>query len=67
MKLTPEKKEHIDNMSYEQLLNCWRFAPAGDPWFSGETGEYWKGRMNELRKQDEEEHVKASKKIGWEG
>jgi len=67
MDLTPENKSHIDNMSYTQLLSHWRFAPAGDKWFQGETGEYWGKRMAELRDQPggNERHVSASKFLGW--
>ena len=65
MKLTKENKNHIDNLSYEQLLSVWRFAPPGDPWFQGETGEYWSKVMAEKRNKDNDEHVRASKKIGW--
>ena len=64
MDLTPENKAYIDSLSYEQLLCGWRFAPVGDPWFQGETGEYWGRRMKELREQGEN-HVQASKNIGW--
>jgi hypothetical protein len=49
MDLTPESKKHIDSLSYYGLLSHWRFAPAGDPWFLGETGIYWGKRMSELR------------------
>ena len=68
MDLTPENKKHIDEMSYEGLLGHWRFAPVGDPWFQGETGQYWKDRMRELRQQPggQERHVSASKTIGWD-
>jgi len=62
--LTPENKAYIDSLSYEQLLCGWRFAPVGDLWFQGETGEYWGRRMKELREQGEN-HVQASKNIGW--
>jgi hypothetical protein len=65
MELTPERKEQIDKMSYEQLLSHWRFAPVGDPWFQGATGEYWGQRMKELKDQGAD-HVGASKRIGWE-
>lgn len=58
MNLTPENKAKIDSRSYEQLLGLWRFAPLGDPWFQGETGEYWSKRMSD--------HVGASKHLGWE-
>ena len=47
MDLTPENKKHIDSMDYEGLLRKWRFAPCGDPWFQGETGDYWGQRMAE--------------------
>lgn len=67
MKLTPERKAEIDAKSYSDLLNHWRFAPAGDPWFEGETGNYWGARMKELRSEPggQERHVGASKNIGW--
>lgn len=67
MDLTPENKEHIDNMSYESLLSQWRNAPVGSPWFQGETGTYWGERMKELRSKPggNSEHVRASKSIGW--
>mgnify|MGYP001575129176 FL=1 len=65
MKLTPANKAAIDVKSYEELLRYWRFAPAGDPWFEGETGDYWKERMKQLREQGAD-HVGASKHIGWE-
>ena len=65
MKLTPENKKFIDSLSYEGLLRRWRFAPAGDPWFQSETGEYWIKRMAELRDQGAD-HVATSKAIGWE-
>jgi hypothetical protein len=65
MELTPERKEQIDKMSYEQLLSHWRFAPVGDPWFQGETGGYWSKRMAELQAAGAD-HVGASKELGWE-
>jgi hypothetical protein len=68
VKLTDENKAKIDAMSYEGLLSKWRFAPAGDPWFQGETGDYWSKRMAELRSKPggQDEHVRSSKSIGWE-
>lgn len=65
MNLTPERKKHIDGLSYRELLSSWRFAPVGTPWFQGETGDYWGRRMRELRKQGAD-HVGTSKAIGWE-
>ena len=64
MTLTPERKAHIDGLSYGALLSRWRFAPIGDPWFQDETGKYWGERMAELRAQGAD-HVGASKAIGW--
>ena len=64
MNLTPENKASIDARSYEGLLSHWRFAPAGDPWFQGETGKYWGERLAQLRTSSD--HVGASKAIGWE-
>jgi len=68
MELTPERKAHIDSLSCEYLLWKSRFAPAGDPWFQGETGVYLLKRLSELRNADPEEYVRASKSIsiGWE-
>ena len=65
MELTPKNKEYIDGLIYEQLLSHWRFAPAGDQWFQGETGDYWAKRMKELRDSGAD-HVRTSKKIGWD-
>jgi hypothetical protein len=68
MKLTQDKKDYIDSLSYERLLSHVRFAPLGDPWFEGETGDYWGKRMTELRSKPggNETHVTASKTIGWD-
>ena len=67
MKLTEANKKHIDSLNYEGLLSGWRFAPVGDPFFEGETGEYWSKRMKELREQPggQGRHVSASKSLGW--
>ena len=32
-------REWIDNATLVELLRKWRFAPAGDPMFTGETGK----------------------------
>ena len=60
-----EMKKWIDNASYLDLLGKWRRAPAGDPFFQGETGQYYTQVM--ARKKEEvghEAHVRASKTIG---
>ncbi len=63
MELTPKNKAHIDALSYFGLLEHWRFASAGDPWFQGDTGQYWSKRMAELRAAGAD-HVAASKSLG---
>jgi len=67
MKLTPKNKAHIDALDYRALLYRWRFLPVGDPWFQGETGEYWAQRMWTMRAEPggAERHVSASTSIGW--
>lgn len=65
MDLTPENKATIDGHDITTLLRHWRFAKSGDPWFQGETGEYWSKRMAELRSQDQAAYTSASKAIGW--
>ena len=59
MELTKENKQYIDSMSYMSLLSQWRYSPVGNPWFQGETGDYWSKRMAELR--DTVDHVAVSK------
>ena len=65
MNLTPENKAHIDAMSHYGLLQDWRFSPAGNPWFQGETGEYWGKRMAEKRNENPGQAVQNSKDMGW--
>jgi len=65
MKLTDKNKQHIDSLSYEQLLNSWRNNPCGDPWFQDETGTYWEGRMKALRIAGAD-LVGASKAVYWD-
>jgi len=65
MELTKENKNHIDSLSYEQLLSQWRFASMGSPWFQGETGDYWGSAMNTKKKEiGKNEAVQVSKDIG---
>jgi hypothetical protein len=65
MDLTPFNKEYIDSLSVFSLLQNWRFAHSDNPWFQGETGQYWADRMAELRNKDNDAYVQASKDIGW--
>ena len=64
MKFTPEIKAAIDAKPYFERV---RYAPPGDSWFLGETGEYWLSRMETLRAAPggNEHHVACSKAIGW--
>jgi hypothetical protein len=54
-------------MAYKSLLSHWRFAPVGDPWFTGDRSKYWAERMAQLRDAPggDAAHVSASKTIGW--
>lgn len=65
MDLTPELKAEIDSHDVYTLLRCVRFAPIGDQMFQGESGEYWMKRLAEVRRQDNEAYVRASKQMGW--
>jgi len=66
--MTPEQKDKIDNMSYEQMLSLWRNAYVGHPMFHNDVGDYFSKVMNEKRQQiSDADHVRASKNIGWEG
>jgi len=64
MYLTDKKKKQIDSLSYQEMLQKWRFAPIGDPLFEGETGDYFSARMKELAVDVDE--VAVSKKVGWD-
>lgn len=63
--MTAEQKAQIDAMSYEELLEQWRFGPVGDPLFVGEAGAYFSQRMHQLRNEPggQERHVAASKRL----
>jgi hypothetical protein len=63
--LTPEQKAHIDSLDVEALLSKVRFAPIGDPMMIGEVGAYWLKKLSEVKKNNLEAYVAASKKIGW--
>lgn len=63
--MSVEQKATIDAMSYDELLRRWRFSPIGDPFFQGETGDYFKKRFEELRNSGIDT-VAASKRVGWD-
>lgn len=64
--MKPEQKTWIDNATYMHLLRRWRFAPAGDQMFQGDTGDYYQKVMAEKRSANPSGHVAASKSIGWD-
>lgn len=64
--MTEEQKKWIDEASYEALLRKWRFAPAGDPLFQGDTYAYYSAVMSAKRDANPNGHVAASKAIGWD-
>ena len=66
LNMTDQQKAWIDNATYEQLLGKWRMAPAGDPMFQGDTGDYYSKVMAQKREDvGPAAHVAASKSIGW--
>ncbi len=65
MDLSDANKTHIDSLGVYDLLYKVRFASIGDEWFQGETGEYWVKRLSEVRAQDNDVYVRASKDMGW--
>jgi len=68
MDLTTENKQHIDSLTYEELLRHNRYAPCGDPWFMGETGAYWVNVMAEKKNLiGPGAAVGVSKRIDWDG
>ena len=57
-------KTWIDGATYEQLLEKWRYAPVGSPYFQGDTGDYYAKIMAEKKKEvGQAEAVSASKYI----
>lgn len=60
-------KETIDNMPYIEMLRRVRYAPAGDPMFQGDTGNYF-NQVFEAKRQalTVDQRVYASKQVGWE-
>ena len=60
------RKNWIDNATYQELLQVWRFEPIGSDWFQDELGEYFKIKF--FKKGEEtpnEEMAQASKNVGW--
>jgi hypothetical protein len=60
-------KNHIDRMSYYEMLKLNRFAYSRHSYFQGETGIYFSKIMNEKeQKLLPGQKVRISKNIGWE-
>jgi len=65
--MTKNQKALIDNMSYSEMLYRQRFAPIGDPLFSGESGEYFAKKMAEKKAALKPGEAAAiSKRVGWD-
>ncbi len=54
------------------MLRRWRHGSLGSAegddaahWLEGETGEYWKKRMSEMKNKESDGGVSASKTIGF--
>ena len=56
----------IASASYEDLLRKWWFAPHGDPFLSGETGNYYAAEMKRKRELTGDDGRAASEAVGWE-
>lgn len=65
--MTEEQRKWIDEASIEALLSRLRFAPSGDPIFTGEAGEHF---LKTIARRREEAGpaawTAASKAVGWE-
>lgn len=65
--MKPEDKEWIDNATLDELIRKWRFSPAGDPMFEGETGDYFtQVFIAKKHKASPAEFTAASKRVGFE-
>lgn len=65
MELTEDLKRRIDNMTYYELLEKWRYAKIGDLIFQGPSGEYFSKVMTRKKEEDPAGAVADSKAIGW--
>jgi len=63
--LTPEQmKVWIDKATPYEIMEKWRFEPAGSPWCTGEVGEYLGKKWIEMRKNiTPAEYVQMSKAL----
>ena len=64
---TEEMIQWIDNADYYTLMDKWRFAEGGDPFFQGEVGVHYQKVMFGLRDRLGAACAAAvSKAIGWD-
>lgn len=49
--MTYKTKNKIDSMDYQSMLELWRFAEIGHPYFTGEIGDYFSQSMS-LKKRE---------------
>lgn len=61
LNIKDEDKNTIDKMTQFELCEMWRFAVSGEPLLQGDTGKYFKKRLNELGGFTPE----ISKQLGW--
>ncbi len=61
--MTKEEKLKIDNMTLYDLCYHWRFGRVGDSLLQGDTGKYFKQKLDEKGGFTPE----ISKQLGWEG
>jgi hypothetical protein len=62
-----QEKLKISQMSYQELLQIWRFAKSGDIRLQGELGNYFADIMNFKKAElSVDEQVRISKLIGWD-
>jgi hypothetical protein len=66
MELTEDLAQQIENMPYLELLRKWQTAKLVDPLLIGRSGEFYAGRLIEMRKYPgwHERHLAALKEIG---
>ena len=56
----------IGQQDFQGLLSWWRFAPPGDPFFQGKTGDHYSRVMAERKAElEKDEPAAASKRVGW--
>lgn len=65
MRLTKKVQLKINQMTIEELIQKSRFAPPGDPLFTGNSGTYIMNRVLELRVKNYAVWKAASKQVGW--